>query len=278
MENTMKNTIFKRALTALLVVLLPLGIGWLGKELITPEQQVDAQATLTQTILSAAMSTNAQGATDTAVVATATASSSAFSAGNIVFIDKEAMRVKSTYVSGTLVPVLRGQEGTKVMPHAISSVVYVGPASWFTRNDPSGLCTASTGSLSTPMISLVTGNLYTCSTTGTGVARWQATNFVSFSPILAYRDTSLTQTGALTDVFVNYSSLTGPAITYTLPAVTGLFGKMLIITSSAFPSASNITVAPASGTTIGGVAANITLTTTSPVARLISVGGNWVTF
>jgi hypothetical protein len=80
---------------------------------------------LARTTLSAAVTT-----ADTAIVV---ASATGFSAGYYVRIDQEVMRVGGAYVSGTSIPVIRGQDGTQVVAHAVTTGVTVGTgADWAT--------------------------------------------------------------------------------------------------------------------------------------------------
>jgi len=57
------------------------------------------------------------------------ASATGFTAGYLVRIGDEMMRITSAYVSGTTIPVIRGQEGTLVSAHAVTSGVVCGIAS-----------------------------------------------------------------------------------------------------------------------------------------------------
>ena len=63
---------------------------------------------------------------DTSIVV---ASATGFSAGYLVRVGDEMMRVGGGYVSGTIIPVLRGQDGTQVVAHAVTSGVVCGIAS-----------------------------------------------------------------------------------------------------------------------------------------------------
>jgi hypothetical protein len=69
-------------------------------------------------------------AADTSIVV---ASATGFSAGYTIRVDQELMRVGGAYVSGTTIPVIRGQEGTQVVAHAINTGVVGGTAAdWAT--------------------------------------------------------------------------------------------------------------------------------------------------
>src|SRR5947208_4682580 len=75
---------------------------------------------LVHTTVSAAVT-----AADTSITV---ASATGFSAGYIVRIGDEMMRVGGAYTSGTIIPVIRGQEGTLVVAHAVTSGVVCGAA------------------------------------------------------------------------------------------------------------------------------------------------------
>lgn len=83
---------------------------------------------LTATTASAAI-----GASDTSIVV---ASATGFAAGNIVKVDQELMRVTQTYVSGTTIPVLRGQQGGVAQAHPASAKVLTGLATDFPSAGP----------------------------------------------------------------------------------------------------------------------------------------------
>lgn len=108
-----------------------------------------AQATLTETTLSAAI-------TSTSSQTFAVANATGFSAGRLAFVDREAFRISS--VSGTTITVSRtGRTST----HASGATVYVGPAEYFTTRDRAGSCT-STLELVLPVINIDTGIIYQC--------------------------------------------------------------------------------------------------------------------
>lgn len=54
------------------------------------------------------------------------ASATGFAANSLVFVDQEAMKVASSYVSGTSIPVLRGLDGTATQVHPTGAQVKVG--------------------------------------------------------------------------------------------------------------------------------------------------------
>lgn len=85
-------------------------------------------------------------------------------AGDIVFIDREAMRITSTgTLVATAVNVARGSEGTAARAHAALAIAYTGPAArFYNREATSGSTCTATSELYTPRIVLPTGNIYSC--------------------------------------------------------------------------------------------------------------------
>jgi hypothetical protein len=116
-----------------------------------------AQVTVTSTTLSAAAAVDTTSATSTISVTSATG----FAAGRIVFVDREAMQVLPSYVSGTTIPVQRGVQGTARAAHASGSTVYVGLPNYFSQVVPTGTCTA-TAEVALPRIVLPAGLVYQC--------------------------------------------------------------------------------------------------------------------
>lgn len=112
-----------------------------------------AQATLSSTTLSAAMSdassTSVRVTSATGITGTST----------VLYVDKEAMFVNS--VSGVTLSVTRGYFGTVANPHLSGSTVSFGPPGYFTTFDRSGSCT-SANELVLPVINVKNGNLFTC--------------------------------------------------------------------------------------------------------------------
>lgn len=123
---------------------------------------VYAQATTTQTTLSAVVTAPGQGAPSQLVVV---ASATGISVGSELFVDREAMLVNA--VNGTALTVQRGYDATSASAHANSSLVYAGPTSGITGSpflyqDPRiGSCTASS-LLYSLYINVVTGALWQC--------------------------------------------------------------------------------------------------------------------
>jgi hypothetical protein len=116
---------------------------------------VQAQTSLTQTTLSAAISSSAR----TIPVASVTG----ISAGSVALIDSEIVAVASTGTNSFAVAP-RGAAGTFGAPHVSGAMVLVGPAPAFIAYDPSGACTNGQGLfLYSPVVNTRTGNEWLCS-------------------------------------------------------------------------------------------------------------------
>lgn len=117
---------------------------------------LSAQTAMTSTTLSAAAASSDQ----TVTVASATGIIAAdLKPNTYLFIDKEAMRVKT--VSGTLIGVERGAEGTRITDHASGARVWLGPPESFYTGEPAGSCTASAERYH-PRVVITTGNVFSC--------------------------------------------------------------------------------------------------------------------
>jgi len=77
-------------------------------------------------------------ASDTQISVT---SATGFAAGNRVHIDGEDFQVVNSYVSGTLIPVLRGQNGSYAIAHASGANVVTGLGSDFANAGPQATVT-----------------------------------------------------------------------------------------------------------------------------------------
>lgn len=231
---------------------------------------VVAQTSMTQTVLSSALTL---GGT-TMVVGSATG----FTANTTrAFIDMEAVDILS--VSGTTITLKgRGMAGTRQSAHATNSVVFVGPFAAFQTIDPVGSCT-STLVQYLPWINLRNGNLFGCDT-NTGI--WQSVNLTPGLNGFPFHSVTLTSlvtayTAKLYDTWIEIN--TSVASTVTLPAITGVYGKVIIIKGSS-SSGSSITVSGSSNQGVGLATAGTTatITTTGAVLRLMSSGTFWQTW
>jgi hypothetical protein len=113
---------------------------------------LSAQATMTTTSLSAAITTQSQNIIQVTSATGATV-------GSIVYADREAMVISA--INGTTFTVTRGQFGTFGQPHASGALVYIGVPSVFGSSEPTGACTA-TAEPALPRVVLGSGNAYQC--------------------------------------------------------------------------------------------------------------------
>jgi hypothetical protein len=131
-----------------------------------------AQTALTSTTLSAAVA-------DARVGTVAVTSATSFTVGNLMYVDKEAMRI--TAVNGTLISVVRGTNQTPSTLHASLANVLTGSPSAFTSatTSMSGTCTGA--ATYAPTIDVRSGDMYYCLTTTTAsVSVWQKNPYTSF--------------------------------------------------------------------------------------------------
>ena len=82
--------------------------------------------------------TSAVSVTDVTIVV---ASATSMSAGRLVLVDQEMMKVGQSYVSGLTVPVLRGIDGTATLAHKVTANVTHGLASDFAVPSPQTVVT-----------------------------------------------------------------------------------------------------------------------------------------
>jgi len=105
-----------------------------------------AQTALTQTTLSAAITssqTTLQVASATGINSPSSFGGATYTPGTstLLVVDNEAIVVRS--ISGTLVNVQRGANGSKAKAHNAAAIVWAGSPDKFLVSDPSGTCTAS---------------------------------------------------------------------------------------------------------------------------------------
>lgn len=187
-----------------------------------------AQTALNETTISTAVT-----ATQNYVVL---ASAAGVVAGGGLYVDREFMRVASSYTSAmsTRVPVVRG---SRSVSHAASVPVYVGAAAAFVTRDYDGSCVAASQEYS-PRINTENGNIWECSST---VKKWVN---------LRALQTVVCQTGALATGSVDQSCYTANRgyvvykITYV--AKTAEAGGTVTL----IPRKQTGTQAPASGTAL----------------------------
>ena len=218
-----------------------------------------AQTATTSTTLSAAV-TSVSATTFRVTSATGFVANTTWA-----YVDRELVRVLA--VSGTTISVQRGANGTAPATHASSAVIYVGPFDIFRSYDPAGSCTA-TNERYLPQINQSTGTLWNCVN-----SKWQGTSFGPLAVSSGWPRTPVADaayTVKLTDVIVGMTTITA-ARTVTLPAATGLDGKIYIIQDEGGGAGTyTITVA---GTINGST--NYSLATNYGVVRVRSNGTAW---
>lgn len=264
-----------------------------------------AQTATTQTILAAAMSSGNPGSSGCFSVASATGfSASTQTATYYSWVDGEL--IKNNSVSGTTICGTRGYIKTRSTPHPTASVVFTGQAGLsangigypFTSNSPypGTSCTATQyGYL--PIINYTDGSISNClpivGSTAVGTvnagaySRWITYSFNQWAyghPVTTIVDAAYTAT--LADEFLIMSRLTS-ARTITLPPITGVLGKTMIIKNNT-ESALTITVAASANQGVGTTGSNTVVVNASAaglgnVLRVVSVatsagGWSWATW
>lgn len=269
----------------LLPVLLTLG-------LVSP---AFAQTQTTNTTLSSAITGN--------VTSFALASVTGIAAGSeICFIDAIECDLVSS-VSGTTVTVnQRGVDGTRVASHQAGAIVFASAAgapsastnSPFIHGDP----TAAPGGNNCvrvqqpllPLFNVDSGTVWDCTLDATAansananapstptIGRWRGTNLVAFDQSVMPRQVVINTDYQIKawDFLVAVTSLTKlGGINLTLPSVTGLIGKSIIIKDEGgFVGGTNLVL-----TVIGTIdgATNIAISSAYSNMRLYSNGVNWL--
>lgn len=118
-----------------------------------------------QTTLNSTTTTAAVTATQQIIPLTSVTSISAGSrnvAGDLLWIDAEAMQVNALDTVALTATVTRGVRGTGARAHVSGVVVWTGPARRFYQNDVLGSCTAANEEF-LPHINTSNGNAYQCS-------------------------------------------------------------------------------------------------------------------
>lgn len=97
-------------------------------------------------------------------------------APNITYllIDRELFRVNGVNTSAKTVAAERAVQGTKASFHNASATVYVAYANQLLNSDPTGACTAAQYTY-LPQYSYLTGNFFTCATSGPNANLWVIT-------------------------------------------------------------------------------------------------------
>lgn len=246
-----------------------------------------AQTDLTTTTLAGAVTNNSQTTFSLTSVTGITANQS------ILFLTPGLEAADVTAVSGTFVTVRRGTQGTRAVTHAVNTVVWVANTpNRFTQQAPRGSCTRASSQDFSPMIHLPTGDLYNCNpqvtfaavTAGNATATaaasgyWERANLGGFLPNLPYvNPTNAAFTASLAHTIIDFNSMTATRV-LTLPSVTGIVGKVLIIKNNSGSGTADITVTAPNGQYISSPGTATLTVGDRAGANLISVGGGWNTF
>jgi hypothetical protein len=246
-ENTV-NRIFKSILLTILLALLVAAPG-LG------------QTVITTTTLSAALN----GTATTFGVASA----SGITVGDIMWIDKEAMDVRS--ISGTTIGVVRGVGGSRADNHASGALVYHEVPAGFIGNDLVGTCTAGSEFPNyTPLINARTGSMFSCvNSTWTLINPEPVTIVESVRSITAV--TTLVAADCSSTVILN--NATGFATTLPVPTAGCTFR---FIDGTLLTSGNHTVVTNASGNVIIGGCNELEVDTSDDGA--IDTNGDTITF
>src|SRR3990167_7389391 len=211
-------------------------------------QSLYAQAAMNQVTLSAAVTS-----TDATTVSLSVADS--VSAGDVIYVDQEAMIANTCSSANDTCTVRRGQLGTRAEGHLNRAIVWTGVATRFYYYDPypGARCVNANAypGNAEPWINILTGNISVCSQTfGTGstvAGYWARANLGmgSSASMLPYRPifypTSRTSTAtvitpALTvnlwDYLIASLTYSGPFEVF-LPNPTGLLGKRIVVSDFA---------------------------------------------
>ncbi len=216
-----------------------------------------------------------------------------------LWFDGEFTKINSVNTTANQVCVMRGKSPTRAGTHALGSIVFYGPAGKvpFILGSPDvnnpGPATQTGGQFGTcvstnyaflPLVDVTDGSVWNCITDSGSVQRWIVYAFRQWTtghPVTNISDAAYTAT--LADEFINFVGLTAGR-TVTLPAITGIVGKTMIIKNGT-QNGSTITVASTASQGVGspGNATNTTNASQGAVLRLFSYvtaagGWSWATW
>lgn len=235
----------------------------------------EAQTTINSTTLNVAITDT--NATNLISLASIGSGATAVVAGNVIYVDGEAMTVRTTPTSASQVSVVRHQLSTPGQTHAVNSYVLYGPSQAFVSGKfgvpfYGGSCTAS-NYLFSPVIDVINGLVGKCQD-----SNWQ---WYTISPqISGGRPHKIVSdaayTAAVTDEIIGYTFISAQR-TVTIPAATGLLGKVYIIKHENTFTTNTIWVWSSSNIegVVGTQSVSVTNALTNAVLRLYSDGSNW---
>lgn len=203
------------------------------------------QTTVNSTTLSAAVTSRTQQVIPLTSVSTV-------AAGDVLYVDREAMLVQSVNTTAVNATATRGYAGTRADPHASGSAVWTGPPRRFYSSDVFGVCTATAESF-LPHIVLPSGNVFQCS--NSEWVRYRDNGYRSFNAGRNDGGTTYTAAGALTVQpglsFINGTTL---AMTIVNPTIEQNGLVMIIMATNASAHTVTYTAGFNGGTTARDVA------------------------
>ena len=184
------------------------------------------------------------------------ASASGISAGNLLFVEREAMLVQA--VTGNVAMVIRGSQQTTPVGHVAGSAVNAGPMSLFSRVDPTGYCSVP---VTFVLINLATGNSSACTSNSWVTTLYGASGGGGGGAVSRV----FGRTGAVqaTSGDYSFSQLSGVATAAQTPALTG------DVTKSAGSAATTVTA-------IQGKAVSTTAPTDGQILGYSATAGNYL--
>lgn len=208
-----------------------------------------------QTTLNSTTTTAAVTATQQIIPLTSVTSISAGSrnvAGDLLWIDAEAMQVNALDTVALTATVTRGVRGTGGRAHVSGVVVWTGPARRFYQNDVVGSCTAANEEF-LPHINTTNGNAYQCSSSEW--VKMRDNGYRVAWPGRSDGGTTYTASGAIT-IQPGFSFINGTTLAMTLanPTVEQNGMVMIIIATNASAHTVTYTAGFNGGTTARDVA------------------------
>jgi hypothetical protein len=261
----MKGETMKKITIVLLVLAAFVGI--------TAPAPAQAQVTINSTTLNAAITDTS----NTVVISLASIGSGATAvvASNIIFVDGEAMIVKTTPTVNTSVSVSRHQGSTPGQTHLTGAFVYYGPPGAFVSGKTgtqfySGSCTAS-NNLFLPVIDIVNGTIGNCQDS---IWKWFRLATQTATAAIRHPVVNVAYTALVTDYIIAYTSVSATRAV-TLPTATGLAGKVFIIKDESGSATATGTKTITIVGTVDGTSNPTAINTAYGVYRIYSDGTNW---
>lgn len=226
-----------------------------------------AQTTIVQTTLAAAITSTSQ--TAVTVASTSNISASTASAQQFLYVNRELMRINAVNSSTNVLTVVRGWGNTIATRHNNQAVVFAGQGGsrWnaatgdvsgpgpFILTTPQGPCTPANQPF-TASINTATGDISVCEDYVAGApgtvglrGQWRTHHWERYSSNTGVTNVNNTNyTALLTDSFIHVMNVSA-ARTVTLPAITGIEGKVITVRNDGTGAA--VTVAGSNAQGVG---------------------------